>query len=237
MTIAFLAAMTSELRPIVKRLKLEPARLGNVDGYRGSVNGTDVIAAITTMGTVAARNVTEAVLDAEPVERVVMVGIAGGIDSITAVGDVIVPERVLDGATGATYEPAPVPGFAASGVLHTSDVLMIEPERLQALVADGVIALDMETASIGAVCEARGVPWSVVRAISDIAGDGADDEIFAMTKPDGSADPAQVAKYLMKHPGRVRDLGRLAKGASLAVQRSVSTALRAFLPTDSSQVR
>jgi adenosylhomocysteine nucleosidase len=231
-TLAFVAAMTSELRPIVKTLNLEPARLGSLDGYRGhAANGTEIVAAVTTMGTVAARKATEAVLDAATPERVVMVGIAGGIDSVTAVGDVIVPALVLDGATGATYAPAPVPGFAATGTLHTSDVLMIEPARLDALVADGVIALDMETAAVAAVCEARGVPWSVVRAISDIAGDGADDEIFAMTKPDGSPDAAKVAKYLMKHPGKVRDLGRLAKGANIAIQRSVKTALTAFLPS------
>jgi nucleoside phosphorylase len=38
----------------------------------------------------------------------------------------------------------------------------------------------METAAVAEVCEERGVPWSVVRAISDRASDGSvDAEVLA----------------------------------------------------------
>ena len=66
----------------------------------------------------------------------------------------------------------------------------------------GVVSLDMETAAIAKVCDERGVAWSVVRAISDRAGDGTvDAEIAGLTHPDGTANPAAVARYLVRHRG------------------------------------
>ena len=47
---------------------------------------------------------------------------------------------------------------------------------LPALIAQGVVSLDMETAAIGECCEKRNVPWSVFRTISDRASDGSVDE-------------------------------------------------------------
>ena len=52
------------------------------------------------------------------------------------------------------------------------------------MAAQGVVAVDMETAAVAAVCEAAACPWSVFRGISDYAGEGlVDDAIFAMTRP------------------------------------------------------
>ncbi|MCU1427728.1 MAG: nucleoside phosphorylase [Actinomycetia bacterium] len=228
-TIAILAAMQPELKPLVRRLGLVKQRLGDVDGYRAEVRGVDVIAAVTGIGTTRATDVTGRVLDAVPVQHVVVIGICGGIDGVSAVGDVIVPESVLNGITGNTYQPTAIPGTTPAGTLHTSDVLVGAPDDLAALVARGVIALDMETAAIGAAAEARGLPWSCVRGVSDIAGD-TDDEILAMSGTDGSGDARAVARFLMKHPARVRQLGRLARGMRVAVDASVTTALNAYVP-------
>ena len=108
-----------------------------------------------------------------------VVGVAGGIDDRLAIGDVIRPGIVIDGASGSEYRPHPLSEQAdppGEGALHTSDEFIVDPERVAALRARGVIAMDMETAAVAAVYEERGCPWSVVRSISDRSSDGMADE-------------------------------------------------------------
>jgi hypothetical protein len=87
----------------------------------------------------------------------------------------------------------------------------------------------METAAVAEVCEERGVPWSVVRAISDRASDGSvDAEIFGLSYQDGSANLPAVARYVLRHPGAVPRLVRLARGSKLATERAADAAIRAI---------
>jgi len=91
---------------------------------------------------------------------------------------------------------------------------------------DGVTALDMETAAVAAVCEARLVPWSVFRVISDMAGD-TDDSVLAMANPDGSANVPAVVRYLLPRPWRIFKLARLGRDAQAATNRAADAAIAA----------
>lgn len=234
MRVGVLAAMPSELRPVVRRLRLRrvPGDPGRVVGRRGSV---DVVAVTTGMGTAAAGAATRRLLDAADVERVVVVGVAGGIAEGQAIGDVVAVDAVVDGRTGVRYRPHPLEqgrvgdGGRVAGSLYTSDELITDADRIATLRDAGVVALDMETAAIAAVCEERGRPWSVVRAISDRFADGlADRAIFELARPDGSPDPAAVARFVVRHPGRIPDLVRLGRDLRTAT-RSAADALAAAL--------
>jgi hypothetical protein len=86
----------------------------------------------------------------------------------------------------------------------------------------------METAAIAESCEQRGIPWSVFRVISDRASDGSvDEEVFGMSNQDGTPNAAKVAKYFAKHPGRIPQMARLAKGSKLATNTAADAAIRA----------
>ncbi len=86
----------------------------------------------------------------------------------------------------------------------------------------------METAAIAAVCEERGIPWSVFRAVSDRTADGdVDDEVFHLSHQDGTPDGKAVAAYVLRHPGRIPALARMAKGSRLATERAASAAIAA----------
>jgi hypothetical protein len=93
-----------------------------------------------------------------PFDRVMVVGIAGGVGPSVGVGDVVIPDVVVDGTTGAEYRPAPIDAPPPRGTIVTSDDFIMEPARLEALIAQGVVAVDMETGSVAAVCAARGGP-------------------------------------------------------------------------------
>jgi adenosylhomocysteine nucleosidase len=183
------------------------------------------------MGTARAAAATTAMLERHEVDRVVMIGIAGGIGPSVAVGDLVVPEVVIDGATGAELVPEPPAGFVPRGGLHTSDEFIQDPAAVAALVDRGVIALDMETAAVGAICAARGLPWSVLRGISDHhIGLPVDPAVLELTDPEGRAKPAAVARFVATRPWKVPHLARLAKGASAAIAASTAALVETLPP-------
>jgi adenosylhomocysteine nucleosidase len=167
------------------------------------------------------------------VDQVVVVGITGAIHDETPLGTLLRPETVIDGATGTGYRPHPLGAGTPRGALWTSDRLITDPETLAGLRRDGVVALDMETAAIAAVCERVGVPWSVFRAFSDRATDGSiDDEVFQMSNQDGTPDPKAVAAFVARHPGRIPAMARMAKSARLACRRAAEEAIAAVAAED-----
>ncbi len=218
-----LAPMPSELRPVVRRLGLVRTG-GPAHEHTGRVGDTEVRAVQTGMGTAKAGAATEAALASGGADRVVVCGIAGGVDLGLAIGELIAPETVLDHASGATYVPTPWdPAVVPRGVLCTTDELIVQPERVAELRGRGVIALDMETAAVAAVCERHGVAWSVIRVISDRAYDGSvDPEIMTLTDADGRPDLKGLLRYLGPKPWRIAKLARLAKGSTLAAQTAAA---------------
>jgi adenosylhomocysteine nucleosidase len=227
-TIAFICAMPMELRPLARRLSLHPARIGGLRCRAGKLGDHRVIGMVTGMGTQLAAAKTANLLDATPVARVVVVGITGGVDETVPIGSMVFPAVVVHAATGAEYRPAPLGHGSPSGTMWTSDELLTGPEVIAGLRGRGVVSLDMETAAIAEVCERRGIPWSVFRAISDRTTDGSiDEEIFHLSHQDGTLDGPAVARYLLKHPGRIPGMVGLAKGAKLATETAAEAAIAA----------
>jgi adenosylhomocysteine nucleosidase len=231
--IAFVCAMPMELRPLTRCIGLRPMELGGGRARAGNLGGRDVVAMVTGMGTRLAAAGMERLLGAVTPERVVVVGITGAVDDDTPIGTVVLPERVVDAATGREHHHALLGPGTTSGVMWTTDVITPANE-LPALRARGVISLDMETAAIAWACEQRGVPWTVFRAISDRATDGSvDDEVFHLSRQDGRPDPAAVARYLVRHPARLPGLVRMGQGAKLATERAADAAIAAVRSTSS----
>jgi len=227
--VAILAPMRSELAPLVRPLSLR--RAGSEDGalLSGSIGRVEVVATVTGIGTRAAARAAERVLDASPVEHLLVVGIAGGIGPSVAIGDLVLPELVLDLASGAEHRPAGLGGGAPRGALVTSDGLILDQAEIARLEGRGAIAIDMETAAIGAVCERRSCPWSVFRAISDRADDGsADPAIFGLAGPEGEANLPALARFALTRPWRLPELARLARGSGLATNAAASAAVAAL---------
>jgi adenosylhomocysteine nucleosidase len=230
-TVAFICAMPMELSPLAKRLGLRKTEVGGVPVRSGTLGDREVVAMVTGMGTKLAREGTERLLDAVPVERVVVVGIAGALENETPIGTLVLPEVVVNSATGAEYRPARLGEGTPSGKMSTGDELMIEPDLLADLRSKGVVSLEMETAAIAESCEARGIPWSVFRAISDRPSDGIDEEVFRLGNQDGTPNGRAVARYFLKHPGRIPKMARLAKGAKRATKTAADAAIRAVRHT------
>jgi len=225
--VALLAPMRQELAPLVRKLGL---RRSDEDGalHVGRTGGVEVVATTTGIGMAAAAAATERVLDALPIDHVMVVGIAGGVDAAQPIGALIAPELVVDGASGREHRPAQLGEAPPRGRLLSSDALVTGLDAAARLLREGVVGLDMETAAVAAVCERRGCPWSVHRAISDRVTDGTTDPaILALAGPDGSGDPGAIARYLLAKPWRIVRLARLARGSLRAADAAAEAAIRA----------
>ncbi len=116
-------------------------------------------------------------------------------------------------------------------MLLTTDRLHHTPGALVAPRRDDVVAVDMESAAIAAAAEDRGIGWSVLRAVSDRAGDPrVDERVLAMTHPDGTPRPAGVAALLVRRPHHMGTLARLGRGMRAAVHTCTAATVAALGP-------
>jgi adenosylhomocysteine nucleosidase len=227
--VAILAPMRTELRPLVAPLDLAESPEHGSGLLCGAVGRVEVVAALTGIGMRAGAKAAERMLEAAAPDHLVVVGIAGGIGRTVAVGDLVVPERVLNLDSGETLRPTSLGSTPARGTLASSDALLEDPTEAARLGDRGVVAIDMETAAIGAVCDARRCAWSVFRAISDRADDGTTDAaILGLTHPDGSPNPFAVARLILTRPRRIRQLVRLGRGAKAATRTAARAAVTAL---------
>jgi adenosylhomocysteine nucleosidase len=226
--IAFICAMPMELKPLVKKLSLRKANVGNIAMHAGTLGSNVVVATVTGMGTQLATQATERLLEAVDVARVVVFGITGAVENETPIGTLVLPEVVVNSATGSEHRPAPLGGGTPHGKMWTTDVLNTDLAVVASLRDEGVVSLDMETAAIAASCERRSIPWSVFRCISDRATDGSvDEEVFRLSNQDGTPNPLAIARYFLLHPQRIPRMAKLAKGAKLATETAADAAIAA----------
>jgi adenosylhomocysteine nucleosidase len=227
--VALVCAMPMELRPLAKRLGLRRCQVGDGPGRAGTLaDGRPVVGIVTGMGTALATRGMERLLGAVAPSQVVVVGITGAVDDETPIGHVVLPETVIDHATGREHRHRLLGPGEVRGAMWTTDVITAASE-LPRLRARGVVSLDMETAAVAHVCEQRGVPWTVFRAISDRATDGSvTDEVLRLSRMDGTPDPRAVLRFVLRHPQRVPRLVRMGRNATLAAERAADAALSAL---------
>jgi nucleoside phosphorylase len=202
--------MKPELKAIVKSFGLHPTPDDPVFTHAGSAGSWTVATLVTGMGPALAREATRKALAAGPSDHVMVIGIAGGLDPDLPVGSLMVPSKVRLYPEGPEFHAHPIPPRVADGALMTTDGLFDGEEVWRPILKQGFGAVDMEAAGVAEVCEEAGVAWSIYRGISDRPDEHiVDQAVFKLSKPDGSADPVALAKYLARDPRRAKALAHL----------------------------
>ena len=223
--VAVLAPMQPELKAIIASFGLKPATADPVFSHTGTAGEWSVASLTIGMGPALARDATRTTLAAAPFDHVMVVGIAGGLDPALPIGSLLVPSRVQLYPDGPEYRAHPIPPREASGGLMTTDGLFDDDDIWRPILERGFGAVDMEAAGVAEVCEEAGVPWSVYRGISDRPDEHiVDQAVFALSKPDGSADPLAVAKYLARDPRRAKALAHLNRCMQVAAKAAADAA-------------
>jgi adenosylhomocysteine nucleosidase len=217
--------MRPELKAVVRAGDLTKTSGDPLFSHRGTAGAWSVSAALIGIGPTAAHDVTTRVLASGSFDHVMVVGIAGGLDPALPVGALIVPGRVQLHPSGPVLATHPLPPRVGEGGLMTTDGLFSEDTVWSAFLEAGFGAVDMEAAAVGQVCADAGVSWSVYRGISDRPDEHiVDQAVFALSKPDGSADMVAVGKYLARDPRRAKALAHLNRCMELAARVAAQAA-------------
>ncbi len=174
-------------------------------------------------------------------------GLSGGLDPRLKAGDLILADRVVlpDGRTLATDAAwlaraqervedeagGSRPGLHVGAVAGADRLLATLADKRRLSQASGALAVDMESGAAAAAAEAAGLPFLVVRAVSDCAGTTLPAVARVPLLPCGGLDVTGVTRALCTRPGEWRAVARLALDtrAALGALRGVVRA-GALLP-------
>jgi adenosylhomocysteine nucleosidase len=217
--------MRPELKAVVRAGGLVRTNDDEVFSHTGTAGSWSVMAGVIGMGPATARTATERALSSGTFDHVMVVGIAGGLDPGLAIGDLMVPDRVRLHPDGPIYRTHPLSARTAEGGLMTTDGLFSDEAVWRPILESGFGAVDMEASGVAEACEEAGVGWSVYRGISDRPDEGiVDQAVFALSKPDGSADLVALGKYLARDPRRAKALAHLNRCMELAANAAAAAA-------------
>jgi nucleoside phosphorylase len=217
--------MRPELKAVVQAGQLTRTSDDEVFSHTGTAGSWTVMAGVIGMGPAVARQATARMLTNGHFEHVMVVGIAGGLDPALPVGGLMVPSRVRLHPDGPLYQTHPLPVRQAEGGLMTTDGLFSDEAVWRPILESGFGAVDMEASGVAEACEDAGVDWSVYRGISDRPDENmVDQAVFALSKPDGSADLVALGKYLARDPRRAKMLAHLNRCMELAARVAATAA-------------
>jgi adenosylhomocysteine nucleosidase len=180
----------------------------------------DVVAAATGEGPRnAARTAAELCARYRP-RIVVGAGVAGGLTPDLGVGDLVVARRVLDDG-GET--PAPDAGLAGRAAVRPgarggSFVSVDRPvvtaagkAALAGRVAPSAAVVDMESGAWARAAAAAGIPFLIVRVVSDAADEELPGYLSRCVDEEGGIRRSAVALQALAHPGSIPALLRMRK--------------------------
>ncbi len=149
---------------------------------------------------------------AEGARGIVSFGMAGALADGLAIGDWVIGDR-LCGTVEASCDlawaaalAAQLPGARIGGVYADGRMIGTATEKLSIGAAQEALAVDMESHIAAAVAAEYGLPFAIVRCISDIARHEMPPAITVAMRADGGVDVAAVLRSLVTRPGQVPDM-------------------------------
>lgn len=217
--VVLIAAMPGEL----KHLTRSWAALESVNGVHGFQHPSNTIFAFHGgMGAGPATRAFQRAFDVCRPTAVYSVGWAGSLRSETPAGSTMRPEAVLDLATGETFACAPT-NWAARGTLLTARRVAVREEKGRLAGAYPVArAVDMEAATIARLAAARGLPFRIVKAISDTVDEDLPD-LNPYVTPQGQFATARFVAHAAMRPALWPVLSRFGKQSALAAKNLADT--------------
>jgi len=198
MKIAILGAMPEEVEPILAKLgNYEVEEFAKNRYYKGVYKTVEVVVAYSKIGKVFSTLTATTMLEVFGCDILLFSGVAGAVNPKLKIGDLIAATQLAQHDLDITIFGHPH-GFVPEGSVYvkSSEELLLlakdvardlEVELQEGIIATGdqfiaseekkefiastfqADALEMEGASVAVVCDALGVPFFVLRSISDAA--------------------------------------------------------------------
>ncbi|MEE8277752.1 MAG: hypothetical protein V3R89_03425 [Thermoanaerobaculia bacterium] len=218
--VAIVGTLRREIGPLVRRLlDRRVTRAGGQRFLEGQLAGGEVVMTATGGGATLARRGVEALLDRFPVDRMLAVGVAGGLTPDLDVGTVVVARQVWNGAAAV---PPPEESWLEAVLERTAAVeaTVVNSERIagdpttkadlwRLAGGEGSAAVDLESAAFARAAAAHGLPYLVIRAISDTADETLPLDFDRFRDQDGRIVESKVLLHALMRPRLLRPLLRL----------------------------
>ncbi len=219
MKIGILGAMREEIEPILKLANADKfVQYGKNIYYFGKIADNDVVIAYSKIGKVFSSLTASVMIEKFGIEKLLFSGVAGGLNPNLKIGDLIrassLCQHDLDISTfGHPFGYVPEGSrFIYSdenlnkiadevakdlnvnlftGIIATGDQFIADKNRKDWIKKHfDADAIEMEGGSVAVVCESLGIPFFVLRAISDSADEvaGFDFDSFLISSAKQSAD-------------------------------------------------
>ncbi len=245
--VLLLAALRDELGPTVSALQLQWSTGGGE--AKGEFEGIATTAAATGMGAARITAAASQLIDAEGPSSILLVGLAGGLDPGLKAAEVRRIVRILD-EHGGTYalkcggvpqtqevdDPAAANPHhevgATATLLSVDKVISSVEQKAELFDRYGAAMVDMESAALARLAAQRGLPLTVLRAVSDPADQVLPPQAATWVREDGSIDTRAAMMFLATHPwmaGKLMSLRRHAQAAAHALAGAVGDVLRAMV--------
>ncbi|MAE65007.1 MAG: hypothetical protein CMJ18_12120 [Phycisphaeraceae bacterium] len=217
--VIILAATVHEMVVTTRRLQLERSSLE----WHGTFAGAPMRAAVSGMGGDSACRTLDRLLDVFAARHVILIGFAGGLDPKLAAGHLIDVASVVN-EQGARFHlsrgSAPVPletdASSAADLLSLDRVANDCADKRLLFARHHAPAVDMETYAVAACAARRGVPLVTLRAIVDTQDLALPPGSSRWVRPDGQTRPTVVLADLVRRPGTIPIILRLAPRSAKA---------------------
>ena len=141
-------------------------------------------------------------------------GLTGGLADGLGIGDWIVGDRItgaVDHPTDAAWRDAlaaRLPGARIGGFFADGRMIDTVAEKRALGLRHGALAVDMESHVAAAVALRHGLPFAIVRIVSDEVGHLLPHAITVSMRPDGGIHTAAMLRSLAANPGQAGDVVR-----------------------------
>ena len=204
MKLGIIGAMEQEVETLLRQMteKTCLSKAGS-DFYEGKLEGVDAVVVRCGIGKVNAALCAQILCDGFAVTHIVNTGIAGSLSNDLDIGDLVISRDAMYHDFDCChfgYAPGQVPGLPVSfpadetlirlakqaveevhpghskeGRVASGDLFVSHQEQKDAIIAKtGALCTEMEGAAIAHTAWKNGVPFVIIRAISDKADDSAE---------------------------------------------------------------
>ncbi|MCM3712731.1 5'-methylthioadenosine/S-adenosylhomocysteine nucleosidase [Alkalihalobacillus oceani] len=203
MRIGIIGAMDEEVELIKGKLdNRQDTTIAGCEFHQGKLDGTEVVLLKSGIGKVNAAVGTTLLIQLFEPTCIINTGSAGGFHEQLKVGDIVISTEVRYNDVEATvfgYEFGQVPGMpayytpdqrlvevaqkaaekvgihAVTGLIVSGDSFMSDHQRVEELkqIFNHPYCAEMEAGAIAQVCYQFGMPFVIIRSLSDIAGSDA----------------------------------------------------------------
>jgi adenosylhomocysteine nucleosidase len=205
-------------------------RRGGLDFYRGHLSGADVVLVRSGVGKVNAALCAQELIVTFGATALINLGLAGAIDGRLSPMDTVISADLVYhdvDVTGFGYRPTEIPGMASStfvadaalvsaaeraaksigarswtGRIATGDCFVASTEAKERIAAlCQPLAVEMEGAGVGHAAQLWGVPFVVIRCISDRADENGT-SAYKFNERDGADQSARLVLRMLEFTAR-----------------------------------